>query len=152
MVEQWQSITAEVKQRLEKSNAKYKEAADKHRKDKVFAVGDQVMVFLHRERFPVGQYSKLQPKKYGPYAIEKRINDNAYVVGLLNSMGISKTFSVADIFPFYLDDQPLYPDNSRSSFSQVGENDAEQIADSFLDQVDKKKSAQRPKKSQKKPK
>ena len=49
----------EVKQKIEKSNAKYKDAADKHRRKQLFAVGDQLMMFLCRERFSVGTYSKL---------------------------------------------------------------------------------------------
>ena len=46
MAENWQAMTEEVKQRIEKSNAKYKAATNKHRRNQLFAVGDQVMVFL----------------------------------------------------------------------------------------------------------
>ena len=44
MVENWQSMTEEVKEKIEKSNAKA--AANKHRRKQLFAVGNQVMVFL----------------------------------------------------------------------------------------------------------
>ena len=46
MAKNWQAMTEEVKQRIEKSNAKYKAATNKHRRNQLFAVGDQVMVFL----------------------------------------------------------------------------------------------------------
>ena len=98
------------------------------------------MVFLRWKRFPVSTYSKLKSKKYGPYQIVKKINDNTYVVALPDSMGISKTFNVEDIFPYYSSEEPMYldiPTNSKSSFSQVWETNAEHVALEYMERWDR---------------
>jgi len=119
-----QAMQEEVRQKLEANNAKYKEATDKKRWEKIFSVRDLVLVYIRNERFHIGTYNKLMNKKYGSFHITKKINNNAYVVALPPNMNISSTFNVADLYEYHPRDAP---DNgkSRSSSFQVGETDVE---------------------------
>ncbi|GKC96196.1 RNA-directed DNA polymerase [Tanacetum coccineum] len=72
-----------------------------------------LMVFLRKERFPVGTYSKLQPK----------INDNDYVVDLPNTMSISKTFNVLGIYEFHSVDVNEGKHSRTSSFKERRNDD-----------------------------
>ncbi|KAK9920990.1 hypothetical protein M0R45_029522 [Rubus argutus] len=113
-------IHDEVRKKLEQSNAKYKEATNKHRRVKTFHEGDLVWVYLKNERFPVGSYNKLKERKIGPCQILTKINDNAYKIDLPPNIRTHPTFNVRDLSEYHGE---LESDSWASAFSPR-ENDA----------------------------
>ncbi|KAM2672540.1 hypothetical protein EV1_008216 [Malus domestica] len=62
--------------------------------------------------------NKAAADKHRCSKIVHKINDNAYVVDLPTSMGISRSFNVTDLHHFHLVDVPLYLDHSGTSSFQ----------------------------------
>jgi hypothetical protein len=79
----------------------YEKRANKGRKKMLFELGDLVWVHLRKDRFPEQCKRKLQPRADGPFKVLCKINDNAYEIDLPSTYGVSTSFNVADLFPFF---------------------------------------------------
>ena len=75
-IQRIQQINEAVWDYLEKSQAKYKLRHDKHRVDHHFHVGDQVWLYINKDRLK-GEGKKLKSIRYGPFKIIEKIGNNA---------------------------------------------------------------------------
>ncbi|KAJ8647929.1 hypothetical protein MRB53_000952 [Persea americana] len=115
-----QKLHEQVRARIIKQNEKYRNNANKHRKPVAFKDGDLVWIHLQKERFPPRRYDELKPQADGPFKVLQRIGENAYKIELLGDYSVSATFNVADISPYYDEENDL---DLRASLPQPGEND-----------------------------
>ena len=84
------------------SNQRYKDIEDKRRRHKNFEVLDEVMVYLKKNRFPIGTYIKMKMKKFGPLRILKKNDRSEYFeVEFPEDMDISLVFNISYIFEYY---------------------------------------------------
>ncbi|KAL1204567.1 RNA-directed DNA polymerase-like protein [Cardamine amara subsp. amara] len=115
-----------VKENLEKKTDKYKQQADKGRKEITFEPGEWVWLHMRHERFPNQRKSKLSPRGDGPFRVLERINNNAYKLELPGELNISSTFNVSDLSPFHVGET-----NLGSEPFQEGGNDEDIETTSF---------------------
>jgi hypothetical protein len=94
-----QELHNQIKAQLWRINNEYKCRADQHRRKIQFEVGDQVLAHLRKEIFPRGTYNILNLKKIGPCKILRKFGKNAYEIELLEDVGISPIFNIADLYP-----------------------------------------------------
>jgi hypothetical protein len=80
---------------------KYEKCANKGQRKMLFEPGYMVWVHLHKERFLEQRKSNLQPRADGPFKVIRKINDNGYEIDLPDTYGVSSSFNVADLSPFF---------------------------------------------------
>ena len=101
-VEHLKNVHEEVRKYIIKMNTQYKAKEDVKRRYKEFQIGDEAMVHLRKEHFPVGTYNKLKMKKFGPCKIVKRHDfGNAYEVALPTELNISLVFNISYLIITY---------------------------------------------------
>ncbi|CAA7017007.1 unnamed protein product [Microthlaspi erraticum] len=102
-VESLQETHSAARENLQLSAVRYKTAADRHRREVLFAPGDMVWVYLTRDRLPAHEYNKLKSRKIGPVKILEVINPNAYRLDLPASIKTANVFNVKYLSPFHGD-------------------------------------------------
>ena len=95
----------------------YEKRTNKGRKKMLFEPGDLVWVHLCKDCFAKERKSKLQPRADGPFKVLRKINDNTYEIDLPSTYGVSSSFNVADLSPFF------GVEESRTTPFQEGEDD-----------------------------
>lgn len=83
------------------SNNNYKRSINFHRVHREFQEKDQIMVRLWPERFKSRVAKKLHAHSLRPYKMLRNVGPNAYAINLPFHSGISSTFNVKNLVPYY---------------------------------------------------
>lgn len=105
MVDEFVDLHQQVHTNLEAASTKYNAAVDVHRCELQFDVGDKVWAVLTKDRFSVGTYNKLKPRKIGLLDIIEKVNNNAYRLRFPLHMKTADDFNMKHLVP-YVDDIP----------------------------------------------
>eukprot|EP00253_Pinus_taeda_P029627 PITA_29627 len=95
-IERIQQIHHQIQEQLEKSQGKYKERHDKHRVDHKFQEGDEVWLYISKERMQ-GEGKNIKPIRYGPFKILKKVGNNAFQLDLPSYMQMYSVVNVENL-------------------------------------------------------
>jgi hypothetical protein len=109
-----------TKLNIKKMNEKYRIAGSKGWKEVKLEPGDLAWLHLRKERFPDLRKSKLMFCIDGPFKILKKINDNEYKLKLPPEFGVSPTFNISDLRPYFREEDEVL---SRMMSIEEGEDD-----------------------------
>ena len=72
---------------------------DKHRVEHSFQVGDQVYLYINKDRMQ-GEGKKLKPIRYGPFKILEKIGENVFRLDLPTYMHIYSVVNAEKLRPY----------------------------------------------------
>lgn len=127
-VHQRQFMERLIKQHLLRAQQRMKSQADKHRSERVFAVGDFVYLKLQpyvQASLPPHSNQKLAFKFFGPYKILERVGNVAYRLLLPPSASIHPVFHVSQL-------KKAVPASQSASVSLPGETVTFQVPERIL--------------------
>jgi len=78
---------------------------------------------MRKERFPSKRKSKIMSRLDDPFEILEKIKPNPYKVDLLGEYGVSATFNVAYLSPYFEENEEI--SSLRSNANQPGEDDGD---------------------------
>ena len=114
---------AQVRERIAKPNDQAMKQANKHKREAHFQPGDLVWIRLSKERFPSKRKSKPMPRSDGPFEILEKVGPHAYKVDLPSDYGVSATFDVADLSPYYDENEEISSLRSNSNLARENDKD-----------------------------
>lgn len=112
----WVEHTARLRAQLLRAQDRFKKKADRHRTERSFMPGDQVLLKLQ----PYAQTTvanrpcrKLAFKFFGPFTVEQKVGTLAYKLNLPVEARIHPVFHVSQLKPFTPDYSPVFSDLPR---------------------------------------
>lgn len=105
--------------KIKERNEKARVQANMSRKGDKFQPKDLVWIHLRKEQFPSKRGSKILSRSDGPFEIIEKVTDNAYKVDLSDEYGVSATFNVTDLSP-YFDENDELPSLRTTSLKKGG--------------------------------
>ncbi|MCO5594957.1 hypothetical protein L7F22_048994 [Adiantum nelumboides] len=129
-----------IKLALEKTQSKKKKAADRHRRELVFSLGDRVLLRFEKARLRKMKgkerlFPKLGMRYYGPFQVCDKISDVAYRLKLPEDWKIHNAFHVSLLRPFVGD---VLEDMVPEEQPEVEELDEILVAEQILAHKDRK--------------
>ena len=94
MLDEMQQQTNLIRQEIKTAQDQQKSYADLKRSQRIFDVGDMVLLCVKPKRSSIslGKFCKLSARYCGPYAITKKINDQAYQLQLPSHLKVHNVF------------------------------------------------------------